>query len=736
MGNDSKSSLGIKRASNWHEVVEILFESKLLLSIVVGLFSSIVVALMISFGLVSSIDRPMLDKMYRLASHPERADTSVVMAAIDQGSLNFFDGQGFGWPWPRDFYSALLGYLKRGGVKAIIFDMDFSQREVDRQNVNASEADSMFADSIKMCGNVVLASDLIGGDSAGSRNPISRIDFSREGGLSRLDIPDLSSAVLPIDQFMQSCRQLGLANYVVDVDGVTRRIPLLLRYHSIILPQLAFAGFVVGRNFSGADVDNFLRSVPTDRNGNYLINWYGRGGPDGVFRYYPISALIVSATQVIMGKTPEIPPGTFKDKYVIVGGSAIGLYDFKSTPFTVYEPYPGMEIHATVLSNFLENDFMREAPVWISYFLAVVFAFSVSWLFFKIGKITPATLIALGAIAGYLAIVLLAFRYFDLWLPVGAPVSSIVLGFSFSGAVSFVTEGKRRRELRRVLNRYLSPRVVDEVLLHPDDFELGGREVEATIFFSDIKNFTGLSENMSPKELVASLNKYFTLACDIVLAHGGMLDKYIGDAIMAIFGAPLQSEKHAADACLAAIEVQNELKKYYSVSDDKNGPVFETRIGLNSGKMVIGNIGSMKRLDYTAIGDNVNLASRLEGVNKEFGTRIIVSETTYEEVKDSIEARELDLIRVKGKQIPIRIYELICEKGKMPPSQARLVEKFHEGLSLYRSKKWKKAEGIFQEIMKSHPEDGPSRTYATRCRTLAKLGVPEDWDRVFVMTTK
>jgi len=736
LASDSKFSAGIKRASNWHDVVEKVFESKLLLSIVVGLFSSIVVALMISFGLVSSIDRPMLDKMFRMASHPERADTSVVMAAIDQGSLNFFDGQGFGWPWPRDFYSALLGYLKRGGARAVIFDMDFSQREVDRQNVNANEADSMFADSISMCGNVVLASDLIGGDSAGGKNPISRIDFSRESGLHRLDIPDLSSAVLPMDEFMQSCRQLGLANYVVDVDGVTRRIQLLLRYHGIILPQLAFAGFIVGRNFSGADVDNFLHSVPTDRNGNYLINWYGRGGPDGVFKYYPISALIVSATQVIMGKAPEIPPSTFKDKYVIVGGSAIGLYDFKSTPFTVYEPYPGMEIHATILSNFLEGDFMHEAPLWISYVLAVGFAFSISWLFFRIGKIIPATLIALGAVVGYLAILFLAFRYYDLWLPVGAPVSSIVLGFSFSGAVSFVTEGKRRRELRRVLNRYLSPRVVDEVLLHPDDFELGGREVEATVFFSDIKNFTGLSEKMSPKELVANLNKYFTLACDIVLAHGGMLDKYIGDAIMAIFGAPLQTEKHAGDACLAAIEVQSELKKYYSLFDNKNGPMFETRIGLNSGKMVLGNIGSMKRLDYTAIGDNVNLASRLEGVNKEFGTRIIVSESTYEQVKDSIEARELDLIRVKGKEIPIRIYEVICEKGKMLPQQVRLVEKFQGGLSLYRAKKWEKAEGIFQGILRSHPEDGPSKTYAARCKTLARLGVPKDWDRVFVMTTK
>lgn len=705
-------------------------ESKIFLSSVVGTVSAIIVIFLIATDLVSSIDRPMLDKMFRLASHPERADTSVVIATIDQNSLDYFEGQSVSWPWPREFYSVLLDYLKEGGAKAVIFDMDLSKNDFD-----ARESDSLFAISIRSCGNVVLTSTLTN-DTSSSKVAISRMNFSQNGNHNRLDIPDFSSAVFPADQFLQRCRQLGVANYVPEVDGLARRIPLLFRYHGTVLPQLALAGFVVGRDFADADVKQFLQSVPTDGNGDYLINWYGKGDVGGVFKYYSISALIVSAAQMIEGKKPEILPAAFKDKYVIVGGSAIGLNDFKSTPFTIYNPYPGMEIHATILSNLLQKDFMREAPLWISYVLAVAFAFFVSWIFFRIGKITPATIIVFATIVGYMAIVLLAFRYLEFWLPVGAPLLSMVIGFSFSGAVSFVTEGRHRRELRRVLNRYLSPRVVDEVLLHPDDFELGGRELEATVFFSDIKNFTGLSERMSPKEVVTNLNEYFTLACDVVLAHGGMLDKYIGDAIMAIFGAPLQSDKHAVNACLAAIEVQDQLRNYYSLSENRNGPIFETRIGLNSGKMIIGNIGSLKRLDYTAIGDSVNLASRLEGVNKEFGTRIIMSESTYEQVKDAIEARELDLIRVKGKQIPIRIYELICKKDGLSPSQADLVSMFHEALVLYRSMKWKKAAGVFQEILTAYPDDGPSKTYAGRCKMLASVGVPKDWDRVFVMTTK
>ncbi|HUI29853.1 MAG TPA: adenylate/guanylate cyclase domain-containing protein [Candidatus Acidoferrales bacterium] len=708
-------------------------ESKFSLSLGVGAVAALVVFFFIATNLVSLIDRPALDNMFRLASHPQHADTSVVIAAIDQKSLNFFDRQQLvGWPWPREFYAILVDYFKKGGAKAVIFDMDFS----NRLNIQDTESDDRFANSIESSANVVLASVLIGGDSGGTRTPISRISLTRQSGYGRLDIPDLTSAVLPAGRFMQNCRQLGVANYIVDVDGVTRRIPLLFQYHGTVLPQLALAGFAVGENYSAADMNNFLHAIPTDRNGDYLINWYGKGGPDGVFKYYSIGALIVSAAQIMEGRPPEVSPAAFKDKYVIVGGSAVGLMDFKATPFTIYEPYPGMEIHATVLSNFLQGDFMREAPLWISYALAAIFALVISWAFFKIGKITPSSLVVVASIAGYIVAVFIAFYNYSLWLPFGAPILSIILGFSFSGAVSYVTEGRRRRELRRVFNRYMSPRVVDEILTHPNELELGGKEMEATVFFSDIKNFTGLSEKMSPREVVANLNNYFTLTCDIVLDHGGMLDKYIGDAIMAVFGAPLQSDKHAINACLAAIEVQDQLKKYYSLDENKKGPVFETRIGLNSGKMVIGNIGSLKRLDYTAIGDNVNLASRLEGVNKEFGTKIIVSESTYEQVKDSIEARELDLIKVKGKQIPIRIYELICEKGKLPVSQAYLIGMFHEALYHYRLRKWKKASEIFREILRISPDDGPSKTYAARCKMLEKTGVPKGWDRVFVMTTK
>lgn len=718
------------------DLIKKFSESKTVLSLLVSATGAILICIVIAANAVSTIDRPVLDFLFRHASHPERADTSVVIATIDQKSLAFFDSQHVGWPWPREFYSIVLDYFRAGGVKAVAFDMDFSQRDMDRLNVDARESDSIFAESIGKCGNVVLTTVLVEGDSngTGSGTPLDR--FYMSGKFDKMRIPLFNSCIVPVEDFARNARMLGVSNYRPDVDGMTRRIPLLFGYRGALLPQLAFATFAVGREMSRDSLASFAATIPVDNTGHFLINWYGRGGPDGVFKYYSISALIVSAAQLVEGRQPEVSPSAFRDKYVIVGGSAIGLMDFKSTPFTILEPYPGMEIHATILSNLLRMDYMREAPPWVSYSISICFVFLISILFFRIGKVFTMTAVVLAVAAAYMILIWFSFYSLRLLLPVGAPELAIVLGFTFSGAVSFVTEGRRRRELRRVLNRYLSPRVVDEILVDPDDFELGGREMDATVFFSDIRNFTGLSEKMSPKELVSNLNEYFTIASEIILEHDAMLDKYIGDAIMAIFGAPLQSDKHAVNACLAAIQAQDILGKHYSVNDHGNRTAFETRIGLNSGKMVIGNIGSLKRLDYTAIGDSVNLASRLEGVNKEFGTQIIISESTYELARDEVEARELDFLRVKGKQLPIRIYELLGRKDEISPEKRDLLEQFVEGLNSYRSRKWKKAQRIFLSILEKDPSDTPSRTYLSRCQLLAKVGVPDDWDGIYVMTTK
>ncbi len=681
-----------------------------------------------------TVERETLDWRMRLAQGSRRPDTSVVIATIDQKSLTYFEKNGVAWPWPREFYGVLLDYFRAGGAKAVLFDMDFSQKDMDRLNVDASESDSSFGRAIRKAGNVVLITLLTRG-SSDSATP--RIDdrFFLRGAPNRIAVPGYSSCIAPRSEFQSGAGRLGAANYMVDLDGVARRIPLLYKEGDELLPQAALATFAVGNDFSSNKLMNFIRTIPVDENGYYLINWYGRGGPGGVFRYYSISALMISAVQKMQRLRPEISPSLFKGKYVIVGGTALGLMDYVSTPFTALEPFPGAEIHATILSNLLDHDFLRELSPWVVAFVILGMSSVVSGLFFGTKRAALSTAIALVLAGVYFLATLIVMSAARISLPLVGPEVSALGAFALAGVISYVTEGKRRRELRKLMNRYINSDVIEEISADPDTVDLKGREVEATVFFSDIRDFTSVSERLQPRELVESLNEYFNIATDIVLNSGAMLDKYIGDAIMAVFGAPLKRDDHAIIACLTAIKMQKVLTEFYSRRDGGK-PVFQTRIGLNSGKMVIGNIGSERRTDYTAIGDSVNLASRLEGVNKQFGTRIMISESTFDPASGSVEARELDLVRVKGKDKPVRIFELLGEKGSLEPAQEEAYRLFHSGLQAYRRREWERSEAIFAEVLKLRHDDGPSLTYLSRCRSLASAGVPDDWDGVFTLKTK
>ncbi len=681
----------------------------------------------------TTVERETLDWRMRVASGARHPDSSVVIAAIDQNSLAFFQKNGVAWPWPREFYGILLDYLRAGGAKAVIFDMDFSQKDMDRLNVDATESDSTFASAIRRSGNVVLISVLTkSGDS--SAGAVDR-KFLLAGAPGSLDVPGSNSCVAALPEFQEGAGRMGAANYIVDVDGVARRIPLVFRLDNGCLPQLSLAAYAVGNSLSAAELTRFIHTIPVGDGGDYLINWYGKGGPQGVFKYYSISALIISAVQMKRGIAPEIGPDVFRNKYVIVGGSAIGLMDFVSTPFTSLEPFPGAEIHATILSNLLQRDYLKELSSPISMMIVLLFSLIAAGVFFRVKRAMVSTAVVIGACGLYAIAAFLLMSSSRLWLPLVSPEISALSAFAFAGVISYVTEGRQRRELRKLMNRYLSPDVVDEISSDPETVDFKGKEVEATVFFSDIRDFTSVSERLQPRELVENLNEYFTLATELILNNGAMLDKYIGDAIMAVFGAPLPRQDHAALACLTALRVQSTLSGYYSRrGGDK--PAFQTRIGLNTGKMVIGNIGSTRRTDYTAIGDSVNLASRLEGANKEFGTKIIVSESTYDKARNVVEARELDLVQVKGKDLPVRIFELICEKGNLSREDAELYRTFHEGLEQYRRREWKKAESLFLEVLKNRPGDGPSVTYIARCKALSESGVPDDWNGVYRFKTK
>ena len=704
----------------------------LLVSVAAWLFA-------LAFELVPSLqtlELKTLDYRFLSSPHPELADTNVVIVAIDQNSLDFFERQQVGWPWPREFYGLLLEYLAAGGAKVVAFDIDFSSRSPDRLEVDGETSDAAFAEAIGAAGNVILPTFLYKreqDDQAGD-SILPALVIPPGPDAAGLIMHDRATA--PRRVFQETAARLCVANFESDRDDIARRATMRFRFTHGMLPHFGLACYMDSRGLHQQKMDSVLAGFPLDAEGTLRINWYGRGGPDGAFRYYSIHALIHSARKMKMGLPPDLPPGVFGNKHVIVGGSAQGLYDYKPTPFTSLEPYPGMDIHATILSNLLNRHFITSPGPWVNSLVGASLAAGVVLLFLRVRRIGASVALIGGVIIVYMAVAWLAFAEYRFWLPMAGTGSSAVLAFTLTAVVSFATEGRQKRRLRKAFDRYVSPHVVTEILEQADRIELGGRLIEGTVYFSDIKDFTSVSERYAPKDLVALLNDYFSLASEIILKNEAMLDKYIGDAVMAVFGVPVQRPDHARVACLTALEAQRLLDDYYHKVEASGIPRFVTRIGLNSGKMVVGNIGHTRRLDYTVIGDTVNLASRLEGVNKVFGTRIIIGEATYRQAKDAVEVRELDLIRVKGKAQAIRIYELLAEAGALSREVKERNEIFTDGLQRYRRKDFSGGVERFRELLRLFPQDGPSLAYIERCAELSQADLPEDWDGVYTMHSK
>jgi adenylate cyclase len=284
--------------------------------------------------------------------------------------------------------------------------------------------------------------------------------------------------------------------------------------------------------------------------------------------------------------------------------------------------------------------------------------------------------------------------------------------------------------------RYVSEEVVKKILENPGQLKLGGDQKVLTVFFSDVAGFTGISEKLSPVALVTQLNEYLDRMSQVILQHHGTLDKFVGDAIIAFWGAPIAEPKHAQMACLAALDYVAELKELQSEWKEKKKNIFEVRIGIHTGPMIVGNVGSTKRFDYTVIGDSVNLGARLEGANKYFGTTILISEATYKAVKSKVEVREIDLITVKGKTEPVRVFELLARKGELPKGRREFIKLFAEALKYYRAQKWSEAEKQFKTLLKLDPGDEPSKVYLERCKELSRMKLPKNWNGVYALREK
>jgi adenylate cyclase len=318
-------------------------------------------------------------------------------------------------------------------------------------------------------------------------------------------------------------------------------------------------------------------------------------------------------------------------------------------------------------------------------------------------------------------------------------VPAAIILISDAGIVwyKFNVAERRRRFIKRAFEFYMNPAVVDQIAKNPEMLELGGKEMDLTAFFSDVASFTTISEQLTPHQLVELLNEYLTAMTDIVLSYNGLLDKYEGDAIMAVFGAPIHYPDHATRACYVALDMQAELSRLREKWKQEGKPQLHARVGINSGNMVVGNMGSKTRFDYTVMGDSVNLASRLEGVNKQYSTSVMISEFTYALCKNDVQVREIDLIRVKGKAKPVSIYEVLGRSTDTLAVELKAaVERYLTGLEAYRRREWTKAIEAFEQALAIRPDDGPSLTYIGRCKQYLESPPPDDWDGAYVMTTK
>ncbi len=663
-----------------------------------------------------NLERSTLDLRFRLSPTPGQADSSVILVLLDGGSMDRLP-----WPVPRQLYADVLALLQDWGADVVAFDILF-----DLPSVYSAVEDSMFGE-VASRGNTTFVMALL--QREGSPIPPNAVIPSTITGA------ELDSAwycTPPNGMIARGAGILGSTSDRQDPDGVFRSIRLLSGTPSGTAPSLplAVAWMAMGRpeiQVSPNRVTIGDVSLGTGEACRLQLRFHG---PAGTYRSFPLADLTAALNARAMGQPCPVDSAVFRNAVVLVGYAAPALYDLKPTP---YSPQcPGVEVLATAVDNILNGNFINKYPDWVSILVALLVSALTALFLSSVNRIS------LGAVLAFLptiALLLASFLLFrqGYWLETVWPATSGILTMLAGGIFLFNSESRRKQEIRSAFSQYLSPDVVAQVTDNPDMLVLGGDRRRMTAFFSDIKGFTGISEKLSPEELVSILNRYLTTMTDIILDTGGTVDKFEGDAIVAFWGAPIHMDDHAARACSAALRCQEAHTVMNADLAREGYPELVTRIGLATGDMVVGNMGSEKRFDYTIMGSTVNLGSRLEGVNKVYGTSIMVPDDTMRDAGRGFIFRELDTVRVVGQQQPVNIYQLLCRSDELDDVTEASMKLYAEALELYRKGRFTDAAGIFASAA-----DLPSAIMANRCRAMATDpgdGSPE-WSGVYNLMSK
>lgn len=698
---------------------------------------------------------------------PRPAPTEVAIVAIDDDSLKVVGR----WPWSREDTARLLARLKELGPRVIALDIIFAEKQETRglssvanlrremtkkglasrelmallaEEEKRADVDRQLAQVIAQPPPTILGFFFRGvGGTAGGLRPgellgpmvISASTYNMvrflETETSELPIIGAAGVEVNLPEITQAGAGGGYFNMVPDADGTVRWFPMTILFGSDLFAPMSLVSVAhylgkppLALTVSRLGVEEIRigpRRVPVDRYGRMLINYLG---PAGMFPSY-------SAAAVMEGR---LPPRTLQDKIVLIGATAVGIYDLRVTPFSGV--CPGVEIQATLIENLLSGNFMQTPRFPLPMMLLLVLV---------LGSMLGAILPRLSAIWAFLGTLVFAEGYIlgnyllfsrrGVQLEVFYPLTEIALVYLGVTVQSFLAEEKERLRIRKAFESYVAPTVVQEMLKHPELLRLGGERREISILFSDIRGFTTMAENLDPQALVTLLHDFLNPMSEIIITEGGTIDKYMGDAIMALFGAPLEQPDHARLACRAAMKMVQVLADLNRKWAEENRPLLSIGVGVNSGPVAVGNMGSDRLFDYTAVGDNVNLASRLEGLNKYYGTSILVSQTTAEALTNGFILRDVDWVRVKGKAKPAPIYEVLGE-GEPDPELSQFLELYHRALALYRERRWPESIEVFKGAVKLRPNDPAAQRYLSWAQTHQEKEPGPEWEPVTVMEGK
>ena len=665
-------------------------------------------------------------KAYDLFSrylNPARSSNDIVIIQIDQSSIDVLSKEDITWPWPRQMYAPIIEYLSR--ADAIFMDVLFTEPSSYGQ-----EDDAILAEAIKKASNVYLPFVLTRQEKTMTSEDL---EFIKRISIRDTIYPSLTfnSAVAPIDVLKKSIEGSGNVAIFPDEDGIYRRIPLVFG-----LKQYAISNLILGYLIEKGMVKIVHGSIYAQdtqiplTDGMFLIRYSREKNPFSVFSAIDI---LGSYSDVSKSKNPALQKDFFKGKMVFIGLTAAGLYDLK--PTSVSSISTGVFIQATTLANIINKDFIR--PVNSTFVIVLMLLICFFVCYFVLRSYSLFINLSIFSLSLFIVIEMLATLFKEaIYINIISPITSLVMSFIIAVAYSYAVEGRERLFLSRTFSQYMDAKVADYLLRNPNLIKPGGQVMRVAIFFVDIAGFTSISEKHSAEKVATMLHRVLNSLTEVIIKGNGVIDKYIGDCIMAFWGAPIDTDRDEINACYSAIRCLEALDEINREFKAEGFPEIGIRIGIHSGDAIAGNIGSDRLFHYTVIGDAVNLASRLESVNKFFKTSIIVSENTLKETGDVFYARELGFIEVKGKTVPLKIFELISEREKIQHEKYQMVGLFNQAMDYYMERRWHEAIEIFNKILENYPHDLPSELYKKRCENLmANPHLTDDWN-VIKMTEK